>query len=100
LSARYLRAAAKGGKPRKPSTVENVQSARDVDWIAGVIRVRRNYVRGRYGTPKSRRSSRAVRMADEVGGVLDRLFESSAFHGDDDHVFAHRATGQAIPRRT
>ena len=38
---------------------------RDVDWIAGVIRVRRNYVRGRYGTPKSRRSSRAVPMADE-----------------------------------
>ena len=71
---------------------------RDVDWIAGVIRVRRNYVRGRYGTPKSRRSSRAVPMADEVGGVLDRLFQSSAFHGDDDHVFAHLATGQAIPK--
>jgi integrase len=71
---------------------------RDVDWIAGVIRVRRNYVRGRYGTPKSRRSSRAVPMADEVGGVLDRLFQSSAFQGDDDHVFAHPATGRAIPK--
>jgi integrase len=35
---------------------------RDVDWLAGVVRVRRNYVRGRYGTPKSRRSSRAVPM--------------------------------------
>lgn len=33
---------------------------RDVDWSARRIRVRRNYVRGEYGTPKSKRSSRAV----------------------------------------
>ena len=71
---------------------------RDVDWVAGVIRVRRNYVRGRYGTPKSRRSSRAVPMADEVGGVLDRLFQASTFQGDDDLVFGHPTTGKAIPK--
>jgi integrase len=71
---------------------------RDVDWIAGVIRVRRNYVRGRYGTPKSRRSSRAVPMADEVGGGLDRMFQASAFQGDDDHVVSHPATGKVIPK--
>jgi integrase len=71
---------------------------RDVDWIAGVIRVRRNYVRGRYGTPKSRRSTRAVPMADEVGGRLDRLFQASAFQGDDDHVFAHPVTGRVIAK--
>jgi integrase len=71
---------------------------RDVDWVAGVVRVRRNYVRGRYGTPKSRRSSRAVPMADEVGGVLDRLYQASAFQGDDDHVFAHPANGGPIPK--
>jgi len=71
---------------------------RDVDWVAGVIRVRRNYVRGREGTPKSRRSSRAVPMADEVGGVLDLLFRASRFQGDDDRVFAHPATGRPIPK--
>jgi integrase len=71
---------------------------RDVDWVAGVIRVRRNYVRGRYGTPKSRRSSRAVPMADEVGGVLDRLYQASAFQGDDDLVIAHPSTGKAIAK--
>ena len=71
---------------------------RDVDWVAGVIRVRRNYVRGRYGTPKSRRSSRAVPMADEVGGVLDRLYQASSHRGDDDHVFAHPAHGGPIPK--
>jgi integrase len=71
---------------------------RDVDWIAGVIRVRRNYVRGRYGTPKSRRSSRALPMADEVGGVLDLVFRASAHQGDDDLVFGHPSTGRAIPK--
>jgi integrase len=71
---------------------------RDVDWVAGVIRIRRNYVRGRYGTPKSRRSTRAVPMADEVGGVIDRLLQASAFQGDDDHVFAHPATGRVIAK--
>ena len=35
----------------------------DIDWTAGVVRVRRNYTRGQFGTPKSRRSSRAVPLA-------------------------------------
>jgi integrase len=70
----------------------------DVDWVAGVVRVRRNYVRGRYGTPKSRRSSRAVPMADEVGGVLDLLFKSSAHQGDEALVFGHPVTGKAIAK--
>ena len=41
---------------------------RDVDWRAGRIRVRQNYVRGHWGTPKSRRGSRSVPMADRVAG--------------------------------
>lgn len=62
---------------------------RDVDWIAGRIRVRQNYVRGEYGTPKSKRSSRSVPMADRVAGELERLFQArygeqdSADHGDE-----------------
>ena len=43
---------------------------RDVDWTAGRIRVRQNYVLGEFGTPKSRRSTRSVPMADEVAGSL------------------------------
>ncbi len=66
---------------------------RDVDWTAARIRVRQNYVRGRYGSPKSRRSTRSVPMADEVGGELDRLFQSSPYTGEDELVFAHPATG-------
>ena len=32
----------------------------DVDWMAHRVRVRRNFVRGRFGTPKSKRSSRSI----------------------------------------
>jgi integrase len=66
---------------------------RDVDWSAGVIRVRRAYVRGEYTTPKSRRSSRAVPFHDRLGGELERHFKRSAYQGDDDLVFGHPETG-------
>ena len=69
---------------------------RDVDWTAGVIRVRRNYTRGQWGTPKSRRSSRAVPMADRVAGGLDRHFKASGWQGDDDLAFAHPVLGTVL----
>src|SRR5262249_19597571 len=47
---------------------------RDIDWSAGVIRVRRSYTRGQFGTPKSRRSSRAVPLADAVAAELEQHF--------------------------
>ncbi len=49
----------------------------DVDWTAGLIRVRRSFTRGEFGTAKSRRSSRAVLMADRVGAELERHFGAS-----------------------
>lgn len=67
---------------------------RDVDWTAGVVRVRRSISRGRLGTPKSRYSSRAVPMADAVGRALDQHHRQTAFTGDDDLVFAHPQTGR------
>jgi len=67
---------------------------RDVDWSASVIRVRRNYTRGRLGTPKSKRSSRALPMADRLGGELDRHFQRSLYKGDDHLVFCHPQTGE------
>lgn len=69
---------------------------RDVDWAAGVIRVRRNYTRGAFGTPKSRRSSRAVPMADRLAAELERHFQASAHRGDDDLVFCHPQTGHVL----
>jgi integrase len=71
----------------------------DVDWAASRIRVRQNYVMGQFGTPKSRRSTRSVPMADEVGGTLERHFQGSRWQADDDLVFAHPATGTPLYRQ-
>ena len=70
----------------------------DVDWTAARIRIRQNYVRGEFGTPKSKRSTRSVPMADELAGELDRLHQQSRWRADDDLVFAHPATGGPLPK--
>jgi integrase len=71
---------------------------RDVDWPARRVRVRRNFVRGEFGTPKSKRSSRSVPLADRVAGELDHLHQETGWRGDDDLVFAHPHTGKPIDR--
>ena len=71
---------------------------RDIDWPAGKIRVRQNWVRGEVGTPKSRRGSRAVPLADRAAAELERRFQASAFQGDDDLVFPHPQTGAHLDR--
>ena len=68
----------------------------DVDWQAGRIRVRRNYTRQQFGTPKSKRSSRSVPLADRVAGELERHFQRSPSKGDEDLVFAHPQTGHPL----
>jgi integrase len=67
----------------------------DVDWTAGKTRVRGSYVRGHWGTPKSRRASRAVPMADRLAGELDRHYKRSSYKADDDLVFGHPQRGSA-----
>jgi integrase len=68
----------------------------DIDWEAGRIRVRRNYTRQRFGTPKAKRSSRSVPMAERVGGALERHYKRSAYQGDNDLVFCHPQTGHPL----
>jgi integrase len=72
---------------------------RDVDWGASRIRVRRNYVRGHWVTPKSTAGSRAVPLIDMVAGELDLHFKRSAYQGDDDLVFAHPEKGTVLGHR-
>ena len=71
---------------------------RDIDWPARRVRVRRNYVRGEFGTPKSKRSSRSVPLADRLAGELDRLHQETSYRHDDELVFAHPHTGKPIDR--
>jgi integrase len=66
---------------------------KDVDWKAGLIRVRRNYTRGRFGTPKTKRSSRAVPMPGRVATELRQHLKRSSYTGADDLVFCHPETG-------
>jgi integrase len=71
---------------------------RDIDWPAQRVRVRRSFVRGEFGTPKSKRSSRSVPLADRLAGELDRLHRETPYRHDDDLVFAHPHTGKPIDR--
>lgn len=68
----------------------------DVDWEVSKIRVRQNFVRGEFGTPKTRRSYRSVPLADEVAGALHRLWAASRFQEDTDLVFAHPVSGETM----
>jgi integrase len=66
---------------------------RDVDRKAGVVRVRHSRTRGVLGTPKGRRSNRAVPMSDRLTAAVEGHFQQSAFQEDDALVFAHPQTG-------
>jgi integrase len=67
----------------------------DVDWLASRIRVRRNYVRGAFGTPKSKRSTRSVPMAREVAVALEEL-SATTERTPDALVFGHPQTGEPL----
>jgi integrase len=71
---------------------------RDIDWPAQRVRIRRSFVRGEFGTPKSKRSSRSVPLADRLAGELDRLHQETPYRHDHDLVFAHPHTGKPIDR--
>ena len=61
----------------------------DVDWAARRVRVRRNFVRGEFGTPKSKRSTRSIPLADRLAGELHAHWTRTAYAADEDLVFAH-----------
>jgi integrase len=71
---------------------------RDVDWPAARVRVRQNYVLGQFGTPKSKRSTRSVPMADQVAGELDRLYQAAGQPSQDGLVFADPYTGEPLSK--
>ena len=70
----------------------------DVDWTAARLRVRRSFVRGQFGSPKSKRSSRAVPLADALARELERHFKESNYQGDEDLVFCHPRLGNPLDR--
>src|ERR1700722_12533028 len=71
---------------------------RDIDWAAQRVRIRRSFVRGEFGAPKSKRSSRSVPLADRLAGELDLLHRETHYGADDDSLFPHPPTGKPIDR--
>jgi integrase len=72
---------------------------RDVDFSAMRIRVRQNWVLERFGTPKSKRSSRSVPMTDRLGGALDRMLTARGVDRDPDAlVFPDPLTGAPMDK--
>jgi integrase len=70
---------------------------RDVDWEAERIRVRRNYTRGHWSTPKSRSGERSVSLSGRVADELRAHHLRSHFPGEDDLVFASPLSGEVLP---
>jgi integrase len=68
----------------------------DIDWHARLIRVRRNFTRGQFGTPKSRRSSRAVPLAARLADELKAHYEQTPYKQEADLVFAHPQLGTVL----
>jgi integrase len=66
----------------------------DVDGKARVVRVRRSFTRGEFGRPKSRRSVRAVPLADRLARQIEAYRRQAPFPADQDLVFAHPRTGR------
>ena len=65
---------------------------RDVDFVAGLVHVRRNYTDRREKMPKGKRV-RSVPMTPDVIEALGRLKGREHFAGDDDLVFANTVGG-------
>ena len=70
----------------------------DVDWTASKVRIRRDWVRGEMGTPKSRRGSRAVPLAQRLAVELERHYQASRYQSDSDLVFGHPLLGVPLDR--
>jgi integrase len=71
---------------------------RDVDWGAARVRVRQNYVLGEFGTPKSKRSTRSVPLADIVARQLRSLYEASGSPASSTLVFADPIEGGPLEK--
>ena len=65
----------------------------DVDWQAQRIRVRRSYVQGHLGTPKSRRGFVAFRWLTDSAASSTSFTVASVFQAEDDLVFGNPHTG-------
>ena len=70
----------------------------DLDMAAMKVRVRQSYVRGEYGSPKSRRSVRAIPLASRLVAEFEEHHKHTVWNQDQDLVLAHPHTGRPLDR--
>ena len=68
----------------------------DIDWHVRLIRVRQTFTRNQFGTPKSRRSSRAVPLAPRLTDELRAHREQCSLVEPTDLVFGHPQLGTVL----
>ncbi len=73
---------------------------RDVDLIAGVVRVRRSYTRRAIDTPKSFTSKRDVHLPSDLVGLLGQWWGECGQPGEDTRVFAGGGKGGYLSAET
>lgn len=71
---------------------------KDLDYGAMKVRVRQSYVRGQYGTPKTRKSVRAIPLASRLVTELDAHHRATVWNNESDLVLAHPHTGRPLDR--
>lgn len=59
----------------------------DIDYLGGVIHIRRGVVRGRTGKVKTERSEAPIPMPQEVGKAFLRWRDAAPYKGNEDWVF-------------
>jgi len=69
-----------------------------LDWVKFRIRVVSNFVRGKFGEPKSAASKKPVVLHPFVMGLLKNWREATAYAGDEDFVFASARLKGKAPR--
>ena len=70
----------------------------NIDWAKGLIYVRSNFVRGKFGDPKSRASKKPVTLHPILAAFLLRWKQETVYAQDDDFVFASERLHGKRPR--
>lgn len=65
----------------------------DVEMLERRLHVRRSFVRGEMGEPKSRAGRRTIAFGPRTSDVLDEQFQASRYRSSDSFVFCHPALG-------
>ena len=69
-----------------------------VDWSRFRIHVVSNFVRGKFGEPKSAASKKPVVLHPLITGLLQNWRQTTAYPGDEDFIFASDRLGGKQPR--